>query len=135
MALKRGSLVFGVTVGLIVALLSYRWISSPVDRSERELEEQVVRQARVVLQRELGLPGIEIVDPLSPQRKVGKVYIYPADGGWEVSGYYRRDADDRWHDFLIHLDEQQSLLSLKIRDSGSDIAQLVANDPAIEVVP
>ncbi len=135
MAMQRGSLVFGVTVGLIVALLSYRWISNPVDRSEREREEQVVLQARVLLQDKLELPALEIVDPLAPQRKVGKVYIYPASDGWEVSGYYRRDTNDRWHDFLMRLDAQSTLRNLKVRDAGADIAQLAASDPAIEVVP
>jgi len=100
---KVGQWVFALTVGLLVAFGAYRWITDPEPRAERALQERVVLAARHGVRTTLGLPRPEFVDPLASNRKVGKVYVYRANDGWEVSGYYRRDEGDQWHKYLITL--------------------------------
>ncbi len=131
---RAGSIVFGIAVGFAVAALAYQWITDPDRRAERNEQERVVKTSRVVLKEKLAIGEIEVVDPLAPQRKVGKVYIYPREDGWEVSGYYRRDADDRWHPYLLTLSGDASLASLKVQDSDPVLAQKAAEDPGFEVV-
>jgi len=132
---RIASIVFGIAVGLIVATLSFLWIMDPGGREQRAEEEMVVEVSRTVLIGKLAIGDIELVDPLAPQRKVGKVYIYPLANGWEVSGYYRRNDDDRWHPYLMALSPELSLESLKVRDSDSGLAQMAAMDPTLEVLP
>ncbi len=74
--------------------------------------------ARNGLQTTLGLERPEFVDPLAPDRKVGKVYVYRADEGWEVSGYYRRDEGDQWHAYLIALNSTLLTTNLKVKDAA-----------------
>ena len=130
----RGSVLFGIAVGLIVAVFAYRWITAPEMRSQRLLEEAVVAQSRLLLADKLELTDPEIVDPLSPERSVGKTYVYPAAHGWEVSGYYRRNAGDDWHAYLMALDSEHVLLELKVKDDDSAIARLAARDAALDVL-
>lgn len=112
-----GKIVFGLIVGTLVAVLSYRWIMNTGPRIERQQEEQVVLASREALLSTLNIGSLEIVDPMAPDRVVGKVYIYPSDSGWEVSGYYRRNADDLWHPYLIRLNTDLVLQHLKISDT------------------
>ena len=130
----RGSVLFGIAVGLIVAVFAYRWITAPEMRSQRLLEEAVVAQSRLLLADKLELTDPEIVDPLSPERSVGKTYVYPAAHGWEVSGYYRRNAGDDWHAYLMALDSEHVLLELKVKDDDPAIARLAARDAALDVL-
>ena len=132
---RVGSIVFGVVVGLLVAVWAYQWISAPDKRAQREEEERVVATSRSVLAEKLGIDGLELVDPLEPQRKVGKVYIYPLDSGWEVSGYYRRDDGDRWHAYLLTFSSDLALTSLKVQDPDPRLAQIAASDPQFAVLP
>ena len=74
--------------------------------------------SRSLLQETLAIESLDIVDPLSPQRKVGKVYIYPENPGWAVSGHYRRDEDDRWHAYLIRLTEEFGLAEFEADDKA-----------------
>ena len=127
--------MFAVAVGLGIALLSYRWIVDPSPRAAREQEEQVVAVSRSRLAETLDLGEIEIVDPLAPDRSVGKVYIYPAADGWEVSGYYRRGAGDRWHAYLMRLDASLGLTGLKVADRDPELLERAAGEPALEAVP
>ena len=131
---RAGSIIFGIAVGLIVAALSYQWIMNPDRREQRAEEERVVAVSRTLLIEKLAMGDIELVDPLEPQRKVGKVYIYPLANGWEISGYYRRNDDDRWHPYLLTLSTSLSLTSLKIKDSDAGLGQLAAMDPTLEVL-
>jgi hypothetical protein len=130
----RGSVVFGIAVGLIVAVFAYRWITAPEMRSQRLLEEAVVAQSRLLLADKLELTDPEIVDPLAPKRSVGKTYVYPAAHGWEVSGYYRRNAGDDWHAYLMALDSEHVLLELKVKDDDPAIARLAARDAVLDVL-
>lgn len=132
--LPSGSLLFGLAVGLVVAVIAYRWITSPEMRSQRLLEEAVVAESRLLLTDRLQLPDPEIVDPLAPKRSVGKTYVYPAEHGWEVSGFYRRNAGDDWHAYLIQLDAERRLLHLRVQDDDPVIRRLAARDAALEVL-
>ena len=98
---RIGRAVFATVVGLAVAVWSYNWITDPSGREERAEQEQTVLKARELLADITGIENIEIVDPLAPQRKVGKVYVYRSESGWEVSGYYRRGEGDLWHPYLM----------------------------------
>jgi hypothetical protein len=132
---KMGSLVFGAVVGLLVAIWAYQWVSDPLKSERRTEQETVVEISRTVLRDKLAIGDIELVDPLAPQRKVGKVYVYPLASGWEISGYYRRSDQDLWHPYLMALSQELSLESLKISDSDAGLAQLAAMDPNFEVLP
>ena len=132
---RTGSIIFGIAIGLIVAAWAFQWITDPGRRAQRVEEERVVEVSRAVLLEKLAIHDIELVDPLAPQRKVGKVYVYPLANGWEISGYYRRNDDDRWHPYLMALNAELSLQSLKVGDSDSGLAQLAAMDPTLEVLP
>lgn len=127
---RVGGLIFAVTVGLIVAFLSYRWITDPAPRMERQLQERAVYSARNHLQNIVGTE-LELVDPIATDRKVGKVYVYRVDNGWEVSGFYRRSPDDEWHPFLMSLTADTALVNLKVQDPA-----LSANaNPMVDVMP
>jgi hypothetical protein len=132
---RPGSIVFGVAVGLLVAWFSYQWVTDTGVSTGRLLEEQVVSRSRLLLREVLQIDELETVDPLAPQRRVGKVYIYPAGDGWEVSGFYRRNSDDPWHPYLMKLDSNADLAGLKVGDKSSSLAQLAATNPRLDVVP
>ena len=132
---KIGGIIFSIAVGLTVAILSYRWITDPQAREARQLEVQVVTHSRSILEETVASGELDIVDPLAPDRKVGKVYIYPAAVGWEISGYYRRDETDLWHPYLVRLDENLVLTQLKISDQDPALIERSKNDPVLEVLP
>ena len=131
---RIGRTVFAVSVGLIVALLSYRWITNPAGRIEREQQIQVVEASRDRLRDVISGHTLEIVDTLAPNRKVGKAYIYPQGNNWTVSGFYRRDEADRWHPYLMLLNAELALVSLKVQDDEPQLLQDSASDPRIEIV-
>ena len=133
--LRPGSIVFGVAVGLIVAFLSYQWITDTGNREQRVQQELAVNATRVLLREKLAAGELEIVDPLAPDRQVGKVYVYPAGEGWEVSGYYRRDERDEWHAYLALLGSDRSLRLLRVQDGAAALKQRAASDPAFEALP
>ncbi len=124
---------FALVVGLIAAVVVYQWITNPQPRAERAQEEQVVQIARSRLADMLGSDGLEIVDPLAPNRKVGKVYVYAEAPGWAVSGYYRRSEADRWHPYLMTMTADLELQRLKVQDEA--LAIRAATDPTLEVRP
>jgi hypothetical protein len=130
---RIGGLVFAFGIGLLVAFLSYRWITDPAPRVERQLQEAVVLAAREQLRDIVGSGELEVVDPVAPDRKVGKVYVYRVGDGWEVSGFYRRDADDRWHPFLMSLDAANAMTLVKVRDAA--LAEAADDDDRLETLP
>ena len=132
---RIGSIVFGFVVGVMVAVLAYQWITAPDKGAQRAEEERVVVVSRSVLGEKLGIVELEFVDPVAPQRKVGKVYIYPLAGGWEVSGFYRRGDDDRWHAYLLTLSADLELTSLKVKDADARLAEIAESDSLFEVAP
>ncbi|MDH3431916.1 MAG: hypothetical protein OEQ14_18095 [Gammaproteobacteria bacterium] len=126
-------LVFAFGVGVIVAVYAFKWITDPAPRAERELEEAVVSVARQNLEQMLQLGAIEVVDPLAPDRKVGKSYVYRAADGWQVSGFYRRGEGDRWHPFLMTLDASPATTSLKVQDA--ELVDRAKASPILEAIP
>ena len=130
---RIGRAVFATVVGLAVAVWSYQWITDTSGREERMQQEQSVMAAREQLVLATQLSGIEIVDPLAPQRKVGKVYVYRSENGWEVSGYYRRGEGDDWHPYLVQLAPDRSLQHIRVGDSG--LPEQVTANPKLEVSP
>ena len=131
---RPGSIVFGIIVGLAVAWWSYQWITNPERRDLRAEQERAVLAARNDVSATVGGESLEIVDPLAPERSVGKVYVYVAGDGYEVSGYYRRDADDHWHAFLATISGDYAVAELKIRDANPTLKQRASTDPTLTVV-
>jgi len=130
---RVGRLLFGFGIGFLVAFLAFRWISDPGPRMERQLQETVVTTSRALLSAKLALGDLEIVDPVAPNRKVGKTYVYPTDDGWEVSGFYRRNDRDLWHPYLVTLDSQHGLRHLKVSDTA--LLDRQGQDPLLEILP
>ena len=126
-------LIFGFGVGFLIAFAAFKWISDPAPRAERQLEESVVIAARHHLKNTLSIGELEVVDPLATNREAGKSYVYQANDGWEVSGHYRRGEGDRWHPFLMMLDNSLMIASLKVRDK--DLVDYAAADTILEAVP
>ncbi|HWM28987.1 MAG TPA: hypothetical protein VNQ14_11055 [Woeseiaceae bacterium] len=123
-------------VGIALALYAFHRATDPEPAMQRAREEAVVLAARDVLRSyiEAG-PEFRIVDPVSPDRKVGKAYIYPTASGWELSGHYRRDATDPWHPFLMELDAERALVGLAVKDGSDGLAAKALKDPKFTARP
>ncbi|MGB5630509.1 MAG: hypothetical protein WBM57_14160 [Woeseiaceae bacterium] len=120
---RIGQSLFALAVGLAVAVFAYQWITDPAPREQRQVEERAVLASRDLLVSAVGVSSLEIIDPLAPNRKVGKVYIYAEEPGWAVSGYYRRDEDDRWHPYLLSMTADLELHALKTEDAALAITE------------
>ena len=126
--------VVAFAVGIVLALYTFERISDPEPARQRAQEEAVVISAREILKSYVAADReIEIADSLAPNRVAGKVYIYPTDNGWEVSGYYRRNEADHWHPFLMSLNANVELLSLSVRDNDEKMAAAADHDPKFSV--
>ena len=132
---RVGRVLFAILVGALVAYFAYQWITNPAGREERALQVSVVESSRDLIEAVVGDESLQIVDPLSPNRKVGKVYVYPEGEQWAVSGYYRRGEGDRWHPYLMILAADHSLQVLKIQDQDETLLERAASDPLLEVSP
>ena len=137
---KIASLVFALAVGVGVALFAYQRVSDPLPGLQREEEERIVLLARAALREVIAsvdTPAAEliVVDPLAPNRVAGKVYVYPTDEGWSVSGHYRRGLEDTWHPWLMQLDRDGALQNLAVRDSDPDLMRRAANSMELSVEP
>jgi hypothetical protein len=131
---KIARIGFALLIGLLVATFSYRWITNPAGREARVLQQHVVQVSRDHLGNVIGLETLEIVDAVSPNRKVGKVYVYPEGTSWAVSGYYRRDDGDHWHPYLMSLNAEFVMTHLKTADKNPEFLERVKLNPLIEVV-
>ncbi len=118
---RVGRSLFALVVGLAVAVFAYQWITDPAPREQRQVEERAVQVSRELLVSAVGVESLEIVDPLAPNRIVGKVYIYAENPGWAVSGYYRRSEDDRWHPYLLNMTADLELHAFKAEDAALEI--------------
>ncbi len=132
---RIGRAIFAIVVGLVIAGLSYQWITNPAGREERVLQISVVEAAREHLATTIDDEDLQIVDPVSPNRKVGKVYVYPEGDAWAVSGYYRRVDTERWHPYLMSLDGELRLMALKAQDSDSGLLERAQMDPRLDIRP
>lgn len=126
--------VVAFSVGIALALYAFERIADPEPARQRAREEAVVISAREILKSYVPADAeIEIADPLAPNRVAGKVYIYPTDNGWQVSGYYRRNEFDHWHPFLMSLNANIDLVSLSVRDADEKIGAAADDDPRFAV--
>ena len=132
---RIGRAAFAIIIGLLVASLSYQWITNPEGREEREVQVSVVESSRLLLESIVATEALEIVDPLAPNRKVGKVYVYPENSGWAVSGFYRRGEGDRLHPYLMMLGPDSGLVSLKVQDRDQQLAARAETDSLLEISP
>ena len=132
---RIGRTVFAVFAGLLVAYVAYQWITNPAGREERVLQVAVVETSRELIKAVVGGVSLQVVDPLSPNRKVGKVYVFPEGEQWAISGYYRRGEADRWHPYLMTLAADHGLHGLKIQDNNEALLERAALDPLIDVTP
>lgn len=132
---RSGSAIFALSIGLLLAWLSYQWVTNPAGREERAVQVAVVESSRALITMAIDAETLEIVDPVSPNRKVGKVYVYPEGEDWAVSGYYRREEGDRWHPYLMRLTEDHSLISLKLQDFSPQLLKRAESDPLLEISP
>lgn len=132
---RIGSRIFGVVVGLAAAWWSYQWITDPGPREERHEQERIVRLARSYVEAELALSRAEFVDPLFPERSVGKAYVYRLRDGWQVSGFYRRNDDDMWHPWLVTIGGDDALRHLRFSDDDESLAERAAADARLEALP
>lgn len=128
--------VIAISFGVALSLYAYQIATDPAPERRRVVENVVVLEARAFLVSYV-LPGgeLQLVDPLSPDRRIGKVYLWPNAEGWEVSGFYRRDKHDRWHPYLMSLDSASQLKSLAVKDSNERLIALSAQDPLFSAVP
>lgn len=129
---RIGRSLFALFVGLAAAVFAFQWITNPGPRAERILEERVVQTSRSLIVEKIGVEALEFVDPIAPNRKVGKVYVYAESPGWAVSGFYRRGAGDRWHAYLITMTRDKTLMRLKAQDP--ELAEVAIDDPALEII-
>ena len=130
---RIGQIIFASVIGLIIAGLSFNWIINPQGREERVLQISAVKSSREMIKDLVGANNIEIVDPVSPDRKVGKVYIYPEGNNWSISGFYRRDDNDTWYPYLMTLSDDHNLISLKLKDKA--FAEEAKNNLLLEYNP
>lgn len=130
---RIGRGIFALLTSIAVAYFAFQWVTDPQPRTERAREEQVVKAARSTLRDLVASPGLEIVDPLLPNRKVGKAYVYREPPGWAVSGYYRRGEEDAWHPYLIDMNDDLELQRFKVKDAS--LMDRVASDARLEVLP
>lgn len=125
--------VVAAAIGLALALYVYERVSDPLPRQQRLQEEAAVFSAREILAAYVALGrDLEIVDPLNKNRVAGKVYIYPIDNGWQVSGHYRRAGETRWQPWLMTLDGQRTLIELSVADAA--LHAKAAQDPQLTII-
>jgi hypothetical protein len=126
--------IVALAIGLAVALYAFQFATDPRTADQRAEEEATVHAARDILHGYIAPEGsLEIVDPLAPNRAIGKVYIYPSGEGFEVSGYYRRGEGAFWHPFLMKLDAESRLVELSVRDTDAGLARRALADPKLVV--
>lgn len=129
-------MIVAFSIGVALAIYVFHLATDPERGDQRAEEEAIVHAARDVLLRYIGADGtLEIVDPLAPNRAIGKTYVYPANGGHEVSGHYRRGETGAWHPFLLRLDADGQLVELAVRDADGGLRRRAAGDPRLSIRP
>ncbi|MEX0976440.1 MAG: hypothetical protein WDZ50_05025 [Woeseia sp.] len=128
-------LVVAFAIGMAVAIYAYDRVTDPEPARQRSQEEAAVHASRAILAEYLAVDsGLQIVDPLAPDRVVGKVYVYPTAQGFDVSGHYRRSDTARWYPFLMRLDRNATLIDLSVADDDEQLRQRSVSDPRLRVI-
>lgn len=126
-------LIVAFAIGISLSVYSYRVITDPEPSIERARQEAAVFAARELLIQQIGDSQLETVDPLAPDRVVGKSYIYPDGEGWQVSGFYRRGGGKRWHPFLMKMDQYLKMTTVSVRDADPGLAERAKTEPRLEI--
>ena len=122
---------------LFIAALTYTYrnVYEPISVNQRGDEIQIIHITRSIIKSYIDIsPDIEIIDPLNPNRKIGKSYIFPSDNGWEISGYYKKTDYDNWHPWLISLNSVNELVSITVKDDNLRINKKSIEDPFLLIV-
>lgn len=122
-------LIVAFVFGIAVAYGSYQWISDSERPARRVEEEAVALAARDILLSYITDEGLEISDPIDRVRDAGKVYLFPTEDGWQLSGHYKRRDEKAWHAWLMELDLNVSLVSLAVQDGDAELARMANSDP------
>jgi len=122
-------LVVAFSVGLLVSYGSFQWLTD-TERPERRAEEEaVVKASRAILLSYIDSEDLAVSDALDRVRAAGKVYVFPTERGWELSGHYQRAGEKIWHDFLMQLDKDLRLERLSVNDDDARLRALAKSDP------
>lgn len=114
---------------------TYRNVYEPISVNQRGGEIQIIHITRSIIKSYIDISSdIKIIDPLNPNRKIGKSYIFPSDNGWEISGYYKKTDHDNWHPWLISLNSANELVSITVKDDSPRIKKKSIEDPFLLIV-
>ena len=131
-----GQIIFALTVGFLAATSVYFSSTSPDITIQRESEEAVIKQSEKLFMTTLQMPNTtQIIHPLNPNRDVGKSYIYPLDGDWQISGFYRRNQNEEWRAWLINLDNSLKLIDLRVQGLISEFDEDVLKKENVIILP
>ena len=131
-----GQIIFALTVGFLAATSVYFSSTSPDITIQRESEEAVIKQSEKLFMTILQMPNTtQIIHPLNPDRDVGKSYIYPLDGDWQISGFYRRNQNEEWRAWLINLDKSLKLIDLRVQGLISEFDEDVLKRENVIILP
>tara|TARA_B100001105_G_scaffold50458_1_gene38034 strand:+ start:208 stop:618 length:411 start_codon:yes stop_codon:yes gene_type:complete len=122
---------------LFIAALTYTYrnVYEPISVNQRGGEIQIIHITRSIIKSYIDISSdIKIIDPLNPNRKIGKSYIFPSDNGWEISGYYKKTDRDNWHPWLISLNSTNELVSIAVKDDSPRIKKKSIEDPFLSIV-
>ena len=128
--------VFAVIIGFAVSYYAYKWAVDPAPRLQRQTEEKIVSYARKSFFQLLELTEqTKVIDPLNPDRKVGKTYLASSENGWQVSGFFRRDDLEHWYPWLMNLDNDLNIVELRIQGDKSVFSDDIINSDKIFILP
>ena len=131
-----GQIIFALTVGFLASTSVYFSSTSPDITIVREREEAVIQQSEKLFITILQMPNTtQIIHPLNPDRDVGKSYVYPLDGGWQISGFYRRNQNEEWRAWLINLDKSLKLIDLRVQGLISEFDEDVLKKDNVIILP
>lgn len=128
-------IIFALTIGFALSWTVYQSTVKPPYQAQRQLEEKIIKKANILLIESLQLPvGIEVIDPINPDKDVGKTYISPENEKWQISGYYRRSEMDDWHPWLMNLDQDLLFIELSVQDSPYLFSEEILSNKSISIL-
>ena len=131
-----GQIIFALTVGSLAASVVYFSSISPDISIQRENEEAVIKKSEKLFMTLLQMPSTtQMIHPLNPDRDVGKSYIYPLDGDWQISGFYRRSQNEEWRGWLINLDESLDLIEIRVQGAINEFNEDVLKKENVIILP